>query len=92
MPALNNLKNGIKRCSWLPSSHASACNSVKIASPICWVLVLAAKAIPLADLDAAAIAAQIKNAEYDVADAKSDETRAKANETLDYLKSLQLAF
>jgi F-type H+-transporting ATPase subunit epsilon len=53
--------------------------------------VLAETAIPLADLDGAAIAAQIKNAEEDVADAKSDESRAKANETLDHLRSLQAA-
>jgi F-type H+-transporting ATPase subunit epsilon len=53
--------------------------------------VLAETAIPLADLDAAAIAGQIKNAEDDVADAKSDESRAKANETLDHLKSLAAA-
>jgi F-type H+-transporting ATPase subunit epsilon len=53
--------------------------------------VLAETAIPLADLDAAAIAAQIKNAEEDVTDAKSDETRAKANEVLDHLRSLQAA-
>jgi F-type H+-transporting ATPase subunit epsilon len=51
--------------------------------------VLAETAIPLADLDGAAIAAQIKNAEEDVADAKSDGARAKASETLDHLKSLQ---
>jgi F-type H+-transporting ATPase subunit epsilon len=50
--------------------------------------VLAETAIPLSDLDAAAIAAQIKNAEDDVADAKSDETRAKASQTLDQLRSL----
>jgi F-type H+-transporting ATPase subunit epsilon len=53
--------------------------------------VLAETAIPLADLDAAAIAGQIKNAEEDVADAKTDESRAKANETLDHLRSLQAA-
>jgi F-type H+-transporting ATPase subunit epsilon len=53
--------------------------------------VLAETAIPLADLDAAAIAGQIKNAEDDVADAKNDDTRAKANETLDHLRSLQAA-
>lgn len=53
--------------------------------------VLAETAIPLADLDAAAIAAQIKNAADDVADAKSDDARAKANETLDHLKSLAAA-
>ena len=51
--------------------------------------VLAETAIPLADLDGAAIAAQIKNAEEDVADAKSDDARAKASETLDHLRSLQ---
>ena len=53
--------------------------------------VLAETAIPLADLDAAAIASQIKDAEEDVADAKSDGARAKASETLDHLKSLQAA-
>ncbi len=53
--------------------------------------VLAETAIPLVDLDAAAIAGQIKNAEEDVADAKSDGVRAKAQETLDHLRSLQAA-
>ena len=53
--------------------------------------VLAETAIPLADLDTAAIAAQIKDAEEDVADAKTDGARAKANETLDHLRSLQAA-
>jgi F-type H+-transporting ATPase subunit epsilon len=53
--------------------------------------VLAETAIPLADLDASAIAAQIKNAEDDVADAKSDGARAKASETLDHLRSLAAA-
>ena len=53
--------------------------------------VLAETAIPLADLDIAALNQQIKNAEEDVADAKSDGSRAKANETLDHLKSLQAA-
>jgi F-type H+-transporting ATPase subunit epsilon len=51
--------------------------------------VLAETAIALADLDAAAIAQQIKNAEEDVADAKSDAARAKASETLDHLRALQ---
>ncbi|MFO1032612.1 MAG: F0F1 ATP synthase subunit epsilon [Hyphomicrobiales bacterium] len=53
--------------------------------------VLAEQAIPLADLDAAAIAKQVKDAEEDVADATSDEARAKAQETLDHLKALQAA-
>jgi len=51
--------------------------------------VLAETAIALADLDQAAIAQQIKNAEEDVADAKTDTARAKAAETLDHLKALQ---
>ncbi|MBL8790903.1 MAG: F0F1 ATP synthase subunit epsilon [Rhizobiales bacterium] len=51
--------------------------------------VLAETAIALADLDAAAIAQQIRNAEEDVADAKTDAARAKAAETLDHLKALQ---
>jgi F-type H+-transporting ATPase subunit epsilon len=53
--------------------------------------VLAETAIPLADLDGAAIASQIKDAEEDVTDAKSDDARAKAAETLDHLRSLQAA-
>jgi F-type H+-transporting ATPase subunit epsilon len=53
--------------------------------------VLAETAIPLADLDGAALAAQIRNAEDDVADAKSDAARAKATETLDHLRSLAAA-
>ena len=53
--------------------------------------VLAETAIALADLDASAIAKQIKNAEEDVADAKTDAVRAKAVETLDHLKSLAAA-
>ncbi len=53
--------------------------------------VLAEVAIPLADLDQAALAQQIKNAEEDVADAKSDSVRAKAVEALDHLRSLAAA-
>jgi F-type H+-transporting ATPase subunit epsilon len=49
---------------------------------------LAETAIPLADLDSAALNAQIKNAEEDVSDAKSDAARAKAAETLDHLRAL----
>ncbi len=50
--------------------------------------VLAETAIPLAELDAAALAQQIKNSEEDVADAKDDETRRRAQENLDHLKAL----
>jgi F-type H+-transporting ATPase subunit epsilon len=51
--------------------------------------VLAETAIPLADLDAAALARQVKDAEEDVADAKDDETRRRASENLEHLKALQ---
>ena len=53
--------------------------------------VLAETAIVMADLDAGAIAGQIKDAEEDVADAKDDEVRRKAVENLDHLKGLQAA-
>jgi F-type H+-transporting ATPase subunit epsilon len=52
---------------------------------------LAEVAIPLAELDAAAIEAQVKDAEEDLADAKDDETRRRANENLEHLKDLQRA-
>ena len=52
---------------------------------------LAEVAIPMAELDTAALAAQIRNAEEDVADAKDDETRRKALENVEHLKALQSA-
>ncbi len=52
---------------------------------------LAETAVPLADLNADALTQQIKNAEEDVADAKDDEKKRKANEALDHLKALQSA-
>ncbi len=51
--------------------------------------VLAEQAINMDDLDAAALAQEVANAEEDVADAKSDDKRQKAQETLDHLKQLQ---
>src|SRR5690606_5656368 len=51
--------------------------------------VLAEVAIPLADLSAEVLAQQIRNAEEDVADATNDETRRRANESLDHLRQLQ---
>jgi F-type H+-transporting ATPase subunit epsilon len=53
--------------------------------------VLAETAIPMAELDAAALAQQVRNAEEDVADAKDDETRRRATENLEHLKALQAA-
>jgi F-type H+-transporting ATPase subunit epsilon len=51
--------------------------------------VLAETAIPLADLNADALAQEVKDAEEDVADAKDDETRRRASENLEHLKALQ---
>lgn len=53
--------------------------------------ILAEQAIPVEDLDAARIAAEIKNAEEDAADAKTDETRRVAREKLDQLNELKAA-
>ena len=51
--------------------------------------VLAERAIPIAELDTAALAAQVKDAEEDVADATDDEAKRHAQENLDHLKALQ---
>ena len=53
--------------------------------------VLAETAIASGDLDAGALAAQIKSAEDEVAAAKDDESKRRANENLDHLKGLQAA-
>lgn len=53
--------------------------------------VLAEVAIPMSELDTAALARQIKDAEEDLADAKDDETRRKAAENIEHLKALQSA-
>ncbi len=51
--------------------------------------VLAEEAIDLADLDRAGLDARIKDAEEDVADAKSEQARASAQAQLDGLRTLQ---
>lgn len=53
--------------------------------------ILAEKAIPVAELDEARLDQEIANAQEDVGDAKSDETRRVAQETLDHLKQLRQA-
>jgi F-type H+-transporting ATPase subunit epsilon len=52
---------------------------------------LAEVAIPMDELDAAALARQIKNAEEDLADAKPGEAQRKATEQLNQLRELQSA-
>lgn len=52
---------------------------------------LAEQAMPVEDLNADAIAAQIKDAEEDVSDARSDEKREAATLKLNQLKELKAA-
>ena len=51
--------------------------------------ILAEQAIPLEELDVAALDREIKNAEEDVADAKSDETRRAAEQKLAQLREVK---
>jgi F-type H+-transporting ATPase subunit epsilon len=53
--------------------------------------ILAEHAVPLEELDAAKLAADVKDAEEDVADAKSDEERRVATEKRDQLLELKAA-
>jgi F-type H+-transporting ATPase subunit epsilon len=53
--------------------------------------ILAELAMPVEDFDAAAVAAQIKDAEEDVADATTDEQKRLASEKLDQLRELKEA-
>ena len=53
--------------------------------------ILAEQAIPIEELDAAKIDADIKDAEEDVNDAQTDETRRLASEKLDQLREVKAA-
>ena len=53
--------------------------------------VLAEQAIPLADVDQALIAREIEDAESDLADAKDEDARRQAADTLERLQSLSTA-
>jgi F-type H+-transporting ATPase subunit epsilon len=53
--------------------------------------ILAEVALPLADLDAAKLDAEIKDAGEDVADATGDEAKRQAKEKLDQLRELKAA-
>ena len=52
---------------------------------------LAEHALPLAELDAAALEREIRNAEEDVADAQTDAARTRAEMRLNHLKHLRVA-
>lgn len=51
--------------------------------------VLAEVAVPVAELHPDLLAQQIKDAQEDVSDAQDDETRRRAQESLDHLQALQ---
>jgi F-type H+-transporting ATPase subunit epsilon len=53
--------------------------------------ILAEKAVPLAELDRAQLDAEIKNAQDDVSDSKSEEARAAANTKLAQLQEMRAA-
>jgi F-type H+-transporting ATPase subunit epsilon len=53
--------------------------------------VLAEVAVPVAELNAALLAQQVKDAQEDVTDAQDDEARRRAQENLDHLLALQSA-
>jgi F-type H+-transporting ATPase subunit epsilon len=53
--------------------------------------VLAEQAVPLDEINAEALAGQIKNAEEDLRDAKSDEAKARAQSKLDGLNAMMAA-
>ena len=53
--------------------------------------ILAEEAMPLAELDTAALDQRIKNAEEDVADAQADVARGRAKSQLDSLRELRTA-
>ena len=55
------------------------------------LILLAESAIPMAELDAAALAKHIQDFEEDLADATTDEARRRAQENLDHLRELQAA-
>lgn len=53
--------------------------------------ILAERALPLAEVDAAALAEEVRNAEEDVADAKDGAAKDAAELTLNQLKEVQTA-
>ncbi len=53
--------------------------------------VLAEVAVPVAELNADRLAQEIRNAQEDVSDAQDDETRRRAQESVDHLQALQSA-
>ncbi|PHS28604.1 MAG: F0F1 ATP synthase subunit epsilon [Robiginitomaculum sp.] len=55
------------------------------------LIILAEEAVDIADLNAEKLATDLRHAEEDLADAKTDEKRAMASERLEYLRGLSEA-
>lgn len=91
-PAMSVLKPGIVDIVATPGASAKLFVRGGFAdvSPA-GLTILAEYAVPLEDLDAAKIEADLKDAEEDIADAKDDETRRLAAEKRDQLKELRAA-
>ncbi len=52
------------------------------------LIILAEEAVDIADLDAEKLATDLRHAEEDLADAKTDEKRAAASDRLEYIRGL----
>jgi len=55
------------------------------------LIILAEEAVDIADLDAEKLSTDLRHAEEDLRDAKTDEKRATASERLDYVRGLSEA-
>lgn len=92
-PVLSTLKPGVIS---VTASEGAAAERIFVRGGFAEInpkglIVLAELAVPLAELDAAMLAQEIRNAEEDVSDAKDDEKRRRAQESLDHLRTLQQA-
>ena len=91
-PIMSTLKPGVLRVTMegVPEARIFVRGGFAEGSPES-LTVLAEQAIPMDELDAAALAQEVQNAEEDVADAEVEEIRAQRQERLDQLKELQAA-
>lgn len=90
-PVMTNLQAGVLRVSGGAAPQRVFVRGGFADVSASGLTILAEQAVDLADVKADAVAAQIKNAQEDVADAKSDAARAKAQAKLDGLQALMRA-
>jgi F-type H+-transporting ATPase subunit epsilon len=87
-PLIAMLKPGILKILGADEQHILVVGGFAEVSPE-GLTVLADRAVPVEEVDAAAIAADIKDAEEDVADATDDATRDKLQHKLDQLRAVR---